>query len=66
MVFASVWLDSLMRRVKSHAGLGRKPRFLSGDDNILIDALFTQLGNVDGGDGTDTYMAPAAWTKVSC
>lgn len=30
-MFASVWLDSLMHRVKSHAGLRRKPRFLSAE-----------------------------------
>jgi Ca2+-binding RTX toxin-like protein len=39
---------------------------LDGDDLITVDALFTQLGSVDGGNGTDTCTAPAAWTKVSC
>ncbi len=39
---------------------------LGGDDLISIDAALTQLGSVDGGDGTDTCTAPAAWTKVSC
>ena len=39
---------------------------LSGDDLITIDLLFTQLGSVDGGDGTDSCTAPAAWTKLSC
>ncbi len=37
-----------------------------GDDLITIDAAFTILGLVDGGNGTDTCTAPAAWTKVSC
>ena len=37
-----------------------------GDDLITIDSLFTQLGSVDGGDGTDVCTAPVAWTKVSC
>ena len=39
---------------------------LDGDDLITIDSLFTQLGSVDGGNGTDVCTAPAAWTKVSC
>ena len=39
---------------------------LGGDDLIAIDATFTQLGSVDGNDGTDSCTAPAAWTKVSC
>ena len=39
---------------------------LGGDDSIAIDLAFTQLGSVDGGDGTDVCTAPAAWTKVSC
>ncbi len=39
---------------------------LSGDDLIAIDPAFTQLGSVDGNDGTDSCTAPAAWTKVSC
>lgn len=39
---------------------------LGGDDTVVVDSLFTQLGAVDGGDGTDTCTAPAAWTKVSC
>ena len=39
---------------------------LGGDDLIAIDLAFTQLGSVDGGDGTDSCTAPAAWTKVSC
>ena len=39
---------------------------LGGDDLIAIDALFTQLGSIDGGEGTDSCTAPAAWTKVSC
>lgn len=39
---------------------------LGGDDLITIDSLFTQLGSVDGGDGTDVCTSPAAWTKVSC
>ena len=39
---------------------------LGGDDLITIDSLFTQLGSVDGGDGTDVCTGPAAWTKISC
>ncbi len=39
---------------------------LGGDDLIAIDSLFTQLGFVDGGDGTDTCTLPATWSKVSC
>ncbi len=39
---------------------------LGGDDSIAVDLAFTFLGIVDGGDGTDTCIAPAAWTKVSC
>ncbi len=39
---------------------------LGGDDLITIDNLFTQLGSVDGGDGTDVCTGPAAWTRVSC
>jgi hypothetical protein len=39
---------------------------LGGDDLIAIDSLFTQLGFVDGGDGTDTCTSPTAWSKVSC
>ena len=39
---------------------------LGGDDLIVVDLAFTILGVVDGGDGTDTCTAPAAWTKVSC
>jgi Ca2+-binding RTX toxin-like protein len=39
---------------------------LSGDDLIAIDLTFSQLGSIDGGDGTDSCTAPAAWTKVSC
>ena len=39
---------------------------LGGDDLIAVDLAFTLLGVVDGGDGTDTCTAPAAWTKVSC
>jgi RTX calcium-binding nonapeptide repeat (4 copies)/Beta-propeller repeat len=39
---------------------------LDGDDLITIDAAFTMLGLVDGGLGTDSCTAPAAWTKVSC
>jgi Ca2+-binding RTX toxin-like protein len=39
---------------------------LDGDDLIAIDAGFTQLGSVDGGNGSDTCTAPGAWTKVSC
>ncbi len=39
---------------------------LGGDDLITIDSLFTQLGSVDGGDGTDVCTGPAAWAKVSC
>ena len=38
---------------------------LGGDDLITIDSLFTQLGSVDGGDGTDVCTGPAAWVKVS-
>ena len=39
---------------------------LGGDDLIAIDLAFTQLGSVDGGDGTDSCTNPAAWTRVSC
>jgi Ca2+-binding RTX toxin-like protein len=39
---------------------------LDGDDLIAIDTAFTQLGSVDGGNGSDTCTAPGAWTKVSC
>jgi RTX calcium-binding nonapeptide repeat (4 copies)/Beta-propeller repeat len=39
---------------------------LDGDDLITIDAAFTILGLVDGGNGADTCTAPATWTKVSC
>ncbi len=39
---------------------------LGGDDLIAIDLAFTQLGSVDGGDGTDACTNPAAWTRVSC
>ncbi|MBL8812685.1 MAG: hypothetical protein JNM43_21145 [Planctomycetaceae bacterium] len=39
---------------------------LGGDDLITIDSLFTQLGSVDGGDGTDVCTGPVAWAKVSC
>ena len=39
---------------------------LGGDDLITIDSLFTQLGSIDGGDGTDVCTGPAAWAKVSC
>ena len=39
---------------------------LGGDDLIAIDLTFTQLGSVDGGDGTDSCTNPAAWTRVSC
>ena len=39
---------------------------LGGDDLITIDSLFTQLGSVDGGDGTDLCTGPVAWSKVSC
>jgi Ca2+-binding RTX toxin-like protein len=39
---------------------------LGGDDLISIDVALTQLGSVDGGDGSDSCTAPAAWTKVSC
>jgi hypothetical protein len=39
---------------------------IGGDDLITIGNLFTQLGSMDGGDGTDTCTGPAAWTKVSC
>ena len=39
---------------------------LGGDDLIAIDPTFTQLGSIDGGDGTDSCTAPAAWIKVSC
>lgn len=39
---------------------------LGGDDLIAIDQALTQLGSVDGGDGTDNCTSPAAWTKVSC
>lgn len=38
----------------------------AGDDVIHVDALFTQLGTINGGAGTDTCTAPAAWTKISC
>lgn len=33
---------------------------LGGDDLIAIDLTFTQLGSVDGGDGTDSCTNPAA------
>jgi hypothetical protein len=39
---------------------------LGGDDLITIDSWFTQLSNVDGGDGPDVCTGPAAWTKISC
>ena len=39
---------------------------LDGDDLIGVDLLFTQLGSIDGGNGTDSATAPAAWTKISC
>lgn len=39
---------------------------LAGDDLIAIDAAFTLLGTVDGGDGTDTCTGPVAWSKISC
>jgi Ca2+-binding RTX toxin-like protein len=39
---------------------------LGGDDLITIDLAITMLGVVDGGDGTDSCTAPAAWTKISC
>lgn len=39
---------------------------LAGDDLISVDAALTQLGSVDGGDGTDSCTSPAAWTRVSC
>ena len=39
---------------------------LGGDDLITIDSLFTQLGSIDGGDGTDVCTGPEAWTKISC
>jgi hypothetical protein len=39
---------------------------LGGDDNLLVDALFTQLGQLDGGAGDDLSGAPAGWTKISC
>ena len=39
---------------------------LGGDDSLLVDLLFTQLGLLDGGLGDDVSGAPAAWTKISC
>ena len=39
---------------------------LGGDDSLLVDALFTQLGLLDGGLGDDVSGAPEAWTKISC
>ncbi len=39
---------------------------LDGDDLISVDVALTQLGSIDGGNGTDTSTAPVAWTKVSC
>lgn len=39
---------------------------LDGDDLIFIDATFSLLGAVDGGSGTDTCTAPAAWVRISC
>ena len=39
---------------------------LDGDDLITVDAAFAILGLIDGGNGTDTCTAPAAWTKASC
>lgn len=39
---------------------------LNGDDLITIDSLFTAIGRVDGGFGTDTCTAPRSWTKISC
>ncbi len=39
---------------------------LNGDDLITVDAAFTILGMVDGGNGIDSCTAPAGWTKVSC
>lgn len=39
---------------------------LGGDDSLLVDALFTQLGQLDGGLGDDLSNAPAGWTKISC
>jgi len=41
-------------------------RALEGDDSLLVDLLFTQLGSLDGGLGDDVSGAPAGWTKVSC
>lgn len=39
---------------------------LDGDDLISVDLALTQIGSVDGGNGTDSCTTPAAWTKVSC
>ena len=39
---------------------------LDGDDLITIDLTFANIGSIDGGNGTDTSTAPAAWSKISC
>jgi Ca2+-binding RTX toxin-like protein len=41
-------------------------RALGGNDLLTIDLAFGILGTVNGGDGTDTCTAPAAWTRISC
>ncbi len=38
---------------------------LDGDDLIVIDSLFLQLGTADGGAGTDAYQGNTRWTRVS-
>ena len=39
---------------------------LGGHDQITVDSLFTAVGTVDGGFGTDTCFAPRNWTKINC
>lgn len=39
---------------------------LGGDESLLVNALFTQLGRLDCGLGEDISKAPAGWAKVSC
>lgn len=39
---------------------------LDGDDLIAIDSLFSVLGHVDGGIGTDIFTGPTTWSRISC
>ena len=38
------------------------------DQDDLIDVALDVLlgGTIDGGDGFDTCVAPAGWTKINC